>query len=344
MMKFFWKYVFPAIYGLMVYFTIRLLTDSVSGMKFWHRSILLNSIEIAGCILTSYLFIWLMNRLLDYYDKKWPHDFSYKRIIRELLGVFLLNLVVHNALVTPLVAFTDNGLQWFDLVDINLIPLLYALIYYGVKRSNAHLKAYIENRLQLEKITNDKLHTELKFLKAQYHPHFLFNALNTIYFQMDEDVSAAKKTVEKFAELLRYQLYNQQDKVSISNEIQYLRNFIDLQKIRTSSKLNISVHFDEQLHSDQVYPLLFLPLVENAFKYIGGNFQINLQLMKKNGGIHFFIENSLPEVPVGVPDKAGIGLENLQRRLELLYPGKHTFSTGVQHNRFIADLKLTLHE
>ncbi len=72
-----------------------------------------------------------------------------------------------------------------------------------------------EQKLLVEKITNDQLETELKFLKAQYHPHFLFNALNTIYFQMDEDVGEAKKSVEKFSELLRYQLYDQRQTVPV---------------------------------------------------------------------------------------------------------------------------------
>ncbi|RBL92052.1 sensor histidine kinase [Chitinophaga flava] len=348
-MKFFWRYIFPALYGLMAYFTIRLLTDSVTGMQFWKRSWALNCTEMAFSILMGFMFLWGDRRVFHYFDKKWHDNFSSKRIRQELLGVFLINLVVQNVFMIPMVALTDNGLQWFDLVDVNIIPLFYALIYYGVRRSYDYSMAYADNRLQLEKITNDKLETELKFLRAQYHPHFLFNALNTIYFQMDEDVAAAKKTVEKFADLLRYQLYDQQEKVCISHEIQYLQHFVELQKIRSTRKLQLQVYFDEQLRDEKVYPLLFLPLVENAFKYIGGEYQLQLLLRKQGGEISFYVENSLPAAAPDLPDmdierKNGIGLENLQRRLELLYPGRHRFSAGVRQQQFIAELKLTINE
>ncbi|NML37810.1 histidine kinase [Chitinophaga sp. G-6-1-13] len=341
------KYIFPALYGLLAYFTIRLLTDSVTGMEFWQRSWILNGIEMGFCIAMGYVFIRACNRLIAYYDRQWQDHFSTGRIGKELLGVFLLNLVVQNLFMTPVVALTDNGLQWFDLADINTIPLFYALIYYGVKRSSAYLQAYIQNKLQLEKITNDKLETELKFLRAQYHPHFLFNALNTIYFQMDDDVVAAKKTVEQFADLLRYQLYDQQEMVGICQEIQYIQRFIDLQKIRSSPRLRLQLHFDEQLQDEKVYPLLFLPLVENAFKYIGGEYLLQLELRKQDGDIYFYIHNSIPAVAPeinGLPieREKGIGLENLQRRLELLYPDRHHFSAGIKEQEFVAELKLTL--
>ena len=97
------------------------------------------------------------------------------------------------------------------------------MLYFAIVRGNQYLKNYVGQKIQLEKIANDQLQTELKFLKAQYHPHFLFNALNTIYFQMDDNVAEAKKTVEKFSELLSYQLYDQQQTVPISQEIDYLK-------------------------------------------------------------------------------------------------------------------------
>lgn len=342
MMKKFWKYGFPPLYGLLVYFTIRLLLDSVTGMKFWHRSLALNAFEMTTCAVMGYFLLWVYRLLFRWFDNKWHAAFSYKRIAYELLCVFIANQLVQTIFTIPMAAFTDDGLQWYDVVDINTIPLLYAFIYYGVVRSNNFLQAYINNRLQLEKLTNDKLQTELKFLKAQYHPHFLFNALNTIYFQMDESVEEAKKTVEKFAELLRYQLYDQQQTVAISSEVQYLQNFIDLQKLRSSTKLQLEVCFDKNLNGQQVYPLLFLPLVENAFKYVGGDYHIQMALKKQEGGsIYFCVENSVPHEML-FTKKGGIGLDNLKRRLALLYPGRHSFATTIKQNSFLAELTLTL--
>jgi len=340
----FWKYIFPVIYGLIVYLTIRLLLDSVTGMKFWERKRWRQTgLEIGYCIFISYIFVFIFRRLFRWFDTRWPNErYSNRRIVKELLYVFIVNLIFQNAFLTTFAALTDDGAQWYDIADINTIPLLYILIYYGVMRSRTFLKAYIDGRIQLEKITNDKLQTELKFLKAQYHPHFLFNALNTIYFQMDEDVAAAKRSVEKFSELLRYQLYDQQQTVPISQEIRYLRNFIELQEIRSSDKLKLSVLFDGQLNGQQVYPLLMLPLVENAFKYVGGDYWIRIEARAEKDQLYFCVANATPgEVPIPAEKAGGIGLENLRRRLQLLYPERHQLQIEKKEGEFMAALTIT---
>lgn len=341
-MKFFWKYLFPPLYGLVIYATIRVLLDSVTGMRWWHRALSINISDIAATIIFSYIFLYSFNRMLRWFDTRWPaDDFSSKRIRRELFYLFLRNLVLQNALLLPYCALTDDGAQWYDIIDVNVVPTLYSLIYYGIVRSNTFLKAHIASKIQLEKMTNDQLQTELKFLKAQYHPHFLFNALNTIYFQMDENVAAAKKSVEKFSELLRYQLYDQSQTVPVSQEIHYLKNFILLAQTRSSEKLRLETLFDENLNGQQVYPLLFLPLVENAFKYVGGDYQMAISVTVHDDRIELHVDNSIPEcVPEQNADRRGIGLENLKRRLELLYPGKHTFTAEKKRDSFTAELTL----
>ena len=339
-----WKYIFPPLYGLLVYFTIRLLLDSVTGMKFWERRRWgQTALELGYCLLISYLFVWVFHRLFRWFEVRWPAEVSYRRVIRELLYVFVVNLIFQNLFLTSFAALTDDGLQWFDVADINTIPLLYVLIYYGIFRSGAFLNAYIAGKVQLEKITNDKLQTELKFLKAQYHPHFLFNALNTIYFQMDENVEEAKKSVEKFSELLRYQLYDQQQTVPIHQEIHYLQNFIQLQLIRSSERLQMQVHFDEKLNGQQIYPLLLLPLVENAFKYVGGDYWLRIEAALEDEQLRLTVRNAVPtNIPVPVTKAGGIGLENLQRRLQLLYPDRHDFRVEKQEGQFMAELRINL--
>lgn len=324
----FWKYLFPPLYSLVIYFTIRLLLDSVTGMLFWERGRWgQTSLEIVYCIIIGYIFVWLFERLLQWFDKKWQADFSYKSIAREIGYLILFNLVFQNAFLTSFAALTDDGAQWYDIADINIIPLLYSLIYYGVKRSRTFLSAYINEKVKLEKIINDKLQTELKFLKAQYHPHFLFNALNTIYFQMDENVADAKKSVEKFSALLRYQLYDQQQTVAISQEIDYLKAFIELQEVRSSEKLQLTQAFDSNLNGQQIYPLLMLPLVENAFKYVGGEYWIRIEAGMQGNDFHFSVTNATPaNIPLPVSKSSGIGIENLHRRLQLLYPDQHSFT------------------
>lgn len=153
-------------------------------------------------------------------------------------------------------------------------------------------------------------------------------------------MKAAKRTVEKFSELLRYQLYDQQQTVAVSQELEYLQNFIELQKIRSSDRLQLQLHIDADLNGQQVYPLLFLPLVENAFKYVGGDYRIDISARAFGDHIEFSVMNSLPFVIPARADGNGIGLENLQRRLELLYPMQHLLATGKNNGIFSARLKI----
>jgi two-component system LytT family sensor kinase len=339
-MKRFRKYILPPLYGLLVYFTIRLLHDTDTNAQFWKRAWTTNAIELSCTILAGYAGVYLFEWLFKYYDKRWPVQFCYQGVARELAILVGANLVLMNLILTPMAALTDDGLSWADFADINTIPTLYAIIYYGIARSSEYLRAYVDNKVQLEKVTNDHLQTELKFLKSQYHPHFLFNALNTIYFQMDEDLPGAKRSIEKFSELLRYQLYDQQQQVPVTNEIEYLQSFIDLQQVRSSDKLKMEVSFDKGLNGQMVYPLLFLPLVENAFKFVGGDYKLNICTKLADNQIIFRVENSLPEFELPATRKGGIGLENLRRRLDLLYPGKHSLFTKKEADTFIAELKL----
>lgn len=340
-MKFFWRFGFPVVFGLLIYASIRTVTDITQGDKFWERPWKTNVLEIAGTIVVSFLMKWILDYFIKKFEKNSDKKITRHDIFKEFLIILAANLIFLHVFVVPMIALTDDGLQLEDYVIAMIIPSLYALLYFAIVRGNQYLKNYTEQKVQLEKITNNQLQTELKFLKAQYHPHFLFNALNTVYFQMDENVNEAKKTVEKFSELLRYQLYDQQQIVPISQEIDYLSNFIDIQKVRTSEKLQLKTRFDESLNGQQVYPLLFLPLVENAFKYVGGDYLIDIDARAKADEIEFSVTNSLPLTPF--PEKQnGIGLENLKRRLELLYPGKHELNIEKRNNEFKVSLKLKL--
>ena len=341
-MKFFWKYIFPALYGLFFYTIVRLVSDLTNQDKFWERRLEQNIAEVTGVILFSYLLV----RVPHYYIRKFsrkggqPHS----RAIFLEFGQVLLTAMVLATIASALihVAANDYPIGIDDLVIANVLVSLFMLLHYAILRGNTFIKAFIEQKILVEKVRNDQLLTELKFLKAQYHPHFLFNALNTIYFQMDENVSAAKLSVEKFSELLRYQLYDQQQTVPVGQEIHYLDNFIQLQQTRSSEKLQLDVCFDERLNGQQVYPLLFLPLVENAFKYVGGSYRIRITAVLEASIIRLEVENSIPaEIPPKM--EGGIGLENLKRRLELLYPDRHSLTTRKTENEFAAVLTLQYH-
>lgn len=336
-----WKYLFPAAYGLCVYISIRLVTDVITGTRFWLRPLQVNAVEVAGSLIVGYIIVAAMHWMLRRNLKRYNLPVTTGSLMKEFADVTLCTEILCTVTIIPLAAFTDNGLQWFDVVNIYMIPALYSLLYYALIRGNAFVRKSYEQQLQIEKISNDQLQAELQFLKAQYHPHFLFNALNTVYFQMDENVSQAKQTIEELSELLRYQLYDQQQTVSIGQELQYLQSFINLQRSRMNDHLSLSVHFDEALNGQQVYPLLLLPLVENAFKYAGGAYWIRISATLENGRLQFHVSNAKPGI-APKREAGGIGLENLKRRLALLYPGKHILKITNEEQSFAADLSIQI--
>ncbi|MEI6821581.1 MAG: histidine kinase [Bacteroidota bacterium] len=341
-MRNFWRYIFPLLYSILIYASIRAVHDITFGNKFWMRPWQTNAIELVVTIFLGFFELWIIDSLIFKFETSNNEVGKRFNIPTEFIIIFVTNLIILHIILVPLMILTDDGMQVEDYVIGLIIPSLYLMLYFSMVRGNHYLKNYVLQKIEIEKISNDQLQTELKFLKAQYHPHFLFNALNTIYFQMDENVEEAKKTVEKFSELLRYQLYDQQIIVPIYQEIHYLKNFIDIQKVRTSEKLDLTIYFDPCLNEQRVYPLLFLPLVENAFKYVGGDYKIKIEAKKNNDAIEFLIINSIPEKFIS--DKPnGIGLENLQRRLVLLYPHKHELVIQKLENNYSAFLKLNIH-
>lgn len=117
-----------------------------------------------------------------------------------------------------------DSFKWREAGLINVIGTLLAFLYYTIIRNGILFRSLIEQSLQLEKIKAGQLETELKLLKSQYHPHFLFNALNTIYFQVDDNNKEVKQSIEQLSDLLRYQLYNIEQEVTMEQEINYLKS------------------------------------------------------------------------------------------------------------------------
>ncbi|HEY9197139.1 MAG TPA: hypothetical protein VIM77_12770 [Mucilaginibacter sp.] len=126
----------------------------------------------------------------------------------------------------------------------------------------------------------------------------------------------------------------------VKQELEYLENYIALQKVRASSKLRLQVDFEEELADEPIHPLLLLPLVENAFKYIGGDYKISISARSRDNRLVFSVVNDIPaQMPVN-GNYSGIGLDNLRRRLLLLYPGRHNLVTMREETRFVANLEL----
>lgn len=333
------RFIFPALYGLMVYISIRLVNDSMSRTQFIDRSWQQNTIEILATMLSGILFNRILRGIISTAATS-TTTVSLKIVRLEFGKVFLAVLLIFNPVLFIIHYLIKQPVKWNDFIIFNLLVTLFVLLHYSLVRGFSLIRLYILQSTEIEHLKNEQLTTELKFLKAQYHPHFLFNALNTIYFQMDDSVEDAKKTLENFAELLRYQLYQHHDMVGIEMEVKYLQNFIQLQKTRASEKMQLTVNFDPTLNGEKIHPLLLLPLVENAFKYVNGDYRLDITLFKDEDWLVFRIDNSVNSSQPA--SNGGIGLENLKRRLQLLYPAKHSITAQKENNVFRAMLKIRL--
>lgn len=206
-----------------------------------------------------------------------------------------------------------------------------------------HLK---QSRLS-DQIRNEKLETEMKFLKSQINPHFLFNTLNNIYAMAWIKSDRTPEIVMKLSEMLRYMLYNvNQDYVSLSDEIQYIRHFIDLYNLKDDQNGQIYLDFGPHKQDAKIAPMMLIPFVENAFKH--GQIEdlrhgwIKMTIKSEQHWLLFHIANSVPKQVYTKDKVGGIGLGNVRRRLELQYPNLHQLNILNNQNVFEVNLKLAL--
>lgn len=192
---------------------------------------------------------------------------------------------------------------------------------------------------------NEKLEAEMKFLKSQFNPHFLFNALNNIYTLSVLKSDKTPDNLLKLSGMLRYMLYDcKAQTVPLIKEIEYLRHFIDLQLLKDSRGLNVKVELDESRPALNIAPMLLIPFVENAFKHSRiedlEHGWIEIRLMTGESDVTFTVRNSLPKSGFTKDLQGGIGLENVRRQLELLYPDTHELKVNQHPDSFEVYLKL----
>ncbi len=202
-----------------------------------------------------------------------------------------------------------------------------------------------ERELASEHIIGEKLQAELMLLKSQINPHFLFNALNNIYSLSYLKSDKAPESVLLLSNMLRYIIEDcKEEALPLRSEIDYLETFISFQKIRTAGELDVSFEHSEVKSDQLISPLIFLPFVENSFKYsrvgeVKDSFVKILLKSTENKSIYFEIENSMPS-PFNVSPGAGTGLANVKKRLNLVYPDKHDLQIDKQNNTYKVVLKI----
>lgn len=206
--------------------------------------------------------------------------------------------------------------------------------------------AYVQKRMA-EHLKLEQSKLELNYLKKQINPHFLFNVLNTIHIQSMADPKSVSQTVMQLSDLLRYQIYDagQNERITLQKEIEFLKNYSNLEKLR---RKNLALTWREQnaLPKVRITPFLFLPLIENAFKHSKllneQNAIIDILWAYDNKQLTLEVRNTIGNANDG--KSGGFGIENLKRRLELLYPGKYSLSLKEEMSLFVSKLELKIDE
>jgi two-component system, LytTR family, sensor kinase len=195
-------------------------------------------------------------------------------------------------------------------------------------------------------LIEEKLETELKLLKAQINPHFIFNALNNIYSLTYMQAKTAPESVLKLSEMLRYVFYDcSKDRVSISSEIKYIENFNAFQQMKSEYMQNISLQTDLGTNNIEIAPMLFIPFIENAYKYSrieeNEDAYVNISVKNEYEKLCFTIENSIASKNIPLAG-SGTGIKNVQHRLNIIYPDKHLLSIDEKDNKYRVELSINV--
>lgn len=201
-----------------------------------------------------------------------------------------------------------------------------------------------------KELETQTMQSELRFLKSQINPHFLFNTLNNLYALTLKKSDKAPEIVIKLSEMMRYMLYECNEKqVLLSKEINYIRNYLDLERLRQGKNIEINFDVEGSISEQQIAPLMFIPFLENSFKHglnnhISQGF-VNIKLAVSDHLVYFFIENSKPSnSPTPNPNRksGGIGLVNVKRRLNILYPNNYELDISNNPKSYAVTLNINL--
>lgn len=318
-------------------------TDYWLGLKF--------AITRASILISIFLFVVLTNieilvpRLLIKRSLKLPYLISaiFLYIIGIRVLIFLSRETFH--LLDAELFFSEhlelkeklNGqltFEWIWPFGFGSVFILISIFVSTVLK----LSDYDEKEQAKKKeLTQGKIEAELKFLRSQINPHFLFNALNNIYSMSYMQMPQATDNIAKLSEMLRYLLYDcNEDIVALDKDITYLDNYIDFQQLKTENPQNITFKKEIENPHFRISPMLLEPFIENAFKYsrLEDNLEgfVSISLMQKGDCLSFHVKNSITEnisrIAVG-----GIGLKNVQKRLDLLYANNHTLKIIENDNK-----------
>ena len=266
---------------------------------------------VGAYLLNFYLFIplwWFRHRIWQF-------------CIANTVLIFLSNLHLMSNDISELPNYAQAGFSSFM-----IISFLLCLMAIGIALSIRYIMRQSERKQK-------EVEAELAWLKNQINPHFLFNTLNNISSLAQIDGDGTQEAIMQLSDLLRYAMYEtNKPKVSLDGEVEFMRNYIELMKLRCNEMTTVSARFDITDAQSEVAPLLFISLIENAFKHgmdSNAPATIDIRLKQEDSTLVFTCDNTNNPKPTKDRSGSGIGLENTRRRLDLLYPGRYTWEQEI---------------
>jgi LytS/YehU family sensor histidine kinase len=312
-----------------------------SAGTFWDEVLKINVLNLAIYMTAYYFLRWVQLPYL-FYKKKWVY-FVLSFLATSLLFYFIWRLA--GVYWIDAVYYPKKKLPFFRLFDFFTQTVQFYSPTIALLAGEFYQEKQAE-KLRIEQLEKEKLATELKFLKAQINPHFLFNTLNNLYSFVINQSPKAPEIILHLSGMLDYILYRSQEKqVALGEEIENIENFIALEKIRYGERLQVDFCFEGNRHS-LISPLILLSLVENAFKHgASGDIdepKIKVKIFEKESVIDCEVWNTKSPYEGELNDayKEGIGLTNIQRQLNLIYANKHSLEIEDSPTTFRIALKL----
>jgi LytS/YehU family sensor histidine kinase len=290
---------------------------------------------------TFYIYLyWLM-----------PRFFITRRYIAfagSLIAVFMAGAVLTTFCLAPVLEYITNQQvpDTRSMLLYNVLANFYTLFLLIALKT---IKDKIQGDRKAQLLEKQRTENELRFLKSQMNPHFLFNAINSIYILIRKDPEVAAGTLARFADMLRYQLYEcNTEEIPIEKEVAYLNNYIEMEKLRKGNTVITYYEVDERVNNFSIVPLIIIPFVENAFKYVSAFTdkanRIGITLTYNVPLFRLYVENTVDDNATDTEDKTygGIGLENVKRRLELLYNSRHQLHIHNTGSKYEVNLSIQI--
>lgn len=338
------------VFALVLFFYHPFFSDIDIPYQFWIKQTVILGMLMAAFYINS---VFLVQRVL----------------LKNYIGYYFLLAVLIIFVVTFLAGWVDNFLHLRQLIDgafhkhwqiigesrgrgkgdkhnggIDLVTITMTALVLGIGTSVSTIQIWQRDQQARQALEQDKVTSELSFLKAQINPHFFFNTLNNIYALTQVDADIAGKAIHQLSRMMRYLLYDtQQGNTFLSQEIAFVKDYISLMQLRLTDVVKITFDTPASLNDTPIAPMILVPFVENAFKHgVSATLQshINISVKQDDKILHLDVKNSIiNDNSVSLDTNSGIGLVNTRRRLDLLYPGKYKLDISELN----ADNEYTVH-